>query len=114
MLIERNKYVLVLCHCDANATLVKTLKDCSDQETLETYTELHNELNKNGFTVELHIMDNEASKSLKRQIVKKGTEFQLVELHNHRVNAAERSIITFKNHFISGIASTDPKLPLCL
>ena len=34
--------------------------------------------------------------------------------HAHRRNAAERAIRTFKNHFIAGLASTDPTFPLYL
>ena len=32
--------------------------------------------------------------------------------HIHRRNSAERAIQTFKNHFIAGLASTDPNFPL--
>jgi hypothetical protein len=39
---------------------------------------------------------------------------QFVEPNNHRVNAAERAIQTFKNHFISGLCTTDPKFPFQL
>ena len=38
--------------------------------------------------------------------------FQLDPLHMHRHNAAERAIRTCKDHFISGIAMTDPYLPI--
>ena len=39
-------------------------------------------------------------------------EYQLVPPHIHRRNASERAIRTFKNHFIAGLASTDPNFPL--
>ena len=38
----------------------------------------------------------------------------LVEPHNHSVNAAERAIQTFKDHFVSALATTDSKFPLQL
>ncbi len=38
----------------------------------------------------------------------------LVEPHNHRVNAAERAIQMFKDHFISVLATTDSEFPLQL
>jgi hypothetical protein len=38
----------------------------------------------------------------------------LVEPHNHRVNAAKRAIQTFKDHFISALATTDSEFPLQL
>ena len=37
-----------------------------------------------------------------------------MEPHNHRVLAAERCIHTFKNHFIAGLATTDPDFPFYL
>ena len=39
-------------------------------------------------------------------------DFQLDPPHMHRKNAAERAIITYKNHFISGLKTTDPYLPI--
>ena len=39
---------------------------------------------------------------------------QLVELHNHHVNAAEHAIQTFKNHFISDLCVADIKFPTIL
>jgi hypothetical protein len=38
----------------------------------------------------------------------------LVERHNHCVNAAERAIQTFKDHFVSALATTDSEFPLQL
>ena len=38
----------------------------------------------------------------------------LVEPHNHHVNAAKRAIQTFKDHFISALATTDIEFPLQL
>ena len=43
-----------------------------------------------------------------------GVDFQLVPLHDHQRNAAERAICTFKNHLIAGIVSTDKEFPLNL
>ena len=39
-------------------------------------------------------------------------EYQLVPPHIHRRNASKHAIRTFKNHFIAGLASTDPNIPL--
>jgi len=44
----------------------------------------------------------------------KDCELMLVEPHNHRVNAAERAIQTFKDHFISALMMTDSEFPLQL
>ena len=39
-------------------------------------------------------------------------EYQLVPPQIHRRNASECAVRTFKNHFIAGLASTDPNFPL--
>jgi hypothetical protein len=41
-------------------------------------------------------------------------DFQLVPAGQHRHNAAERAIRTFKNHFVAGLCSTDNNFPLHL
>ena len=39
---------------------------------------------------------------------------QLVPLHNHRVNAAELAITTFKEHFVAALTTVDMICPLQL
>ena len=90
--LKGNKYILVICHYDTNAILVKPLKNRSDSETLAVYNEIHNDLQQWGFKIKLYIIENETSKALKRQIQKENTECQLVEPQNHRVNVVERSM----------------------
>ena len=41
-------------------------------------------------------------------------EYQLVPPHLHSKNIAERAIKTFKDHFIAGLATIDPKFPMHL
>ena len=53
-------------------------------------------------------MDNECSSDLKEAMKKYEIYFQLAPPHVHRQNAAERSIRTFKNHFISGFSTIYP------
>ena len=38
--------------------------------------------------------------------------YDIVPPHNHRANAAERAILTFKNHFIAGLSGLDPNFPI--
>ena len=42
------------------------------------------------------------------------SKYQLVDPHNHRVNAAERAIQTAKEHLIAGLCTTDPNVPIQL
>ena len=54
------------------------------------------------------------ARQLRNTWPEKKCDIMLVEPHNHRVNAAERAIQTFKAHFISALATTDSDFPLQL
>jgi hypothetical protein len=59
-------------------------------------------------------MDNECSKAVKKHIRSNKMEIQLVPLHNYCINATERTISTFKEHFIAALATIDMLCPLQL
>jgi len=59
-------------------------------------------------------MDNQCTKQIKIILTDKYCELMLIEPHNHRVNAAECAIQTFKDHFISALAMTNNEFPLQL
>ncbi len=59
-------------------------------------------------------MDNQVTKYIKKFLTKEECKLQLVEPHNHRINAAKRTIQTFKDAFISALATTDLDFPLQL
>jgi hypothetical protein len=67
-----------------------------------------------GFKPKLNVMDNQATKHIKKILTKNECKVQLVEPHNHRVNAAECAIQTFKDAFIVVLATTDSNFPLQL
>jgi hypothetical protein len=52
-------------------------------------------------------MDNQATKVIKAYLAPQNVILQLVEPHNHRVNAAKRAIQTFKNRFIGALGTTN-------
>jgi len=58
------------------------------------------------------IMDNECSFELQRALKKYKLKYQLVPPHVHRRNAAERAVRTFKNHFLSVLATCDKSFPI--
>ena len=105
-------YIFVLYDNDNNAILVRPLRNRSAQEIQRVFTSVHAYLVAWGLRPRLHTLDNEASTSLKDLLTAEHVEYQLVPPHIHRRNSAERAIQTFKNHFIAGLASTDPNFPL--
>ena len=66
-------------------------------------------LTDNNLSVDLQILDNEASTEYKRSIKTNwNANYQLVPPHTHRSNAAERAIRMFKAHFLSILAGVAP------
>ena len=57
-------------------------------------------------------MDNEFSAKFKNTLAENKLKYELVPPHQHRYNAVERAIRTFKNHFLAGLATCDPDFPL--
>jgi hypothetical protein len=80
----------------------------------EAYKKQFENLAAKGFKPKLNVMDNQAMKHIKQFLNKNKCKLQLVEPHNHKVNAAERAIQTFKDAFIVALATTDSNFPLQL
>ena len=59
-------------------------------------------------------MDNQCSRRIQKYITSQGTDIQLFNPDDHRVNAAERAIQTWKNHYVASLSTTDPNCPLQL
>jgi hypothetical protein len=90
------------------------MKSRSASEWLKAYKHIHQELTSRGLTHKPLTLENEASVALKSFFTENDVEYQLVPPHCHRRNAAEMAIHTFKEHFVSGLASVDPYFPLHL
>jgi hypothetical protein len=71
-------------------------------------------LESKGHIIRLNIIDNQASQPIKKSLGKKQCKLMLVEPHNDRVNVTGRVIQTFKDHFVSALATTDSNFPLQL
>ena len=76
------------------------------------WEELHSKLTVAGVTPHAYILDNEISGTLKDAFSHHSVSFQLATAHQHRANAAERAIQTFKMHFKTGLSLVDPSFPL--
>ena len=84
----------------------------ADMETL--YNKLYDYLTDRGLKPKFNVMDNEAITAINKLLTQRDSKFLLVKPHNHHVNAAERAICTFKNHFITGLCTVDKDFPLQL
>ncbi len=57
-------------------------------------------------------MDNQATKHIKAFLTEQQCKLQLIEPHNHQLNAAEKAIQIFKDAFIAALATTDSNFSL--
>ncbi len=105
---------LVLYHYESNCILSTPIAGLDDMSIFEAYKTRFEELKLKGFKPKLNVMDNQATKHIKKFLTKNEYKLQLVEPHNHRVNAEERAIETFKDAFIAALATTDSNFPLQL
>ncbi|KAL7527446.1 hypothetical protein ACHAXR_001968, partial [Thalassiosira sp. AJA248-18] len=107
-------YIFIAYVYDANAILARAMPSRDDTAMIDAFNDIINHLDDQGYKPNLNVMDNECSKAVEKFIKKQNITIQLVAPHNHRVNAAERAIRTFKEHFIAALATIDKKCPLQL
>ena len=114
MSLAGNVCFFVVYHYESNAILGLPIPNMEDATIFKAYKQQFEFLKSKGFTMKVNVMDNQASKQIKQFLTTQECELLLVEPHNHRVNAAERAIQTFKDHFVSALATTDSEFPLQL
>ena len=103
--------MLVAYDYQTNAILVEPVKSFDSPSILAAFQKHFRYLEGKGFKPTFNVLDNQASKVIKEFLMEEGSPYQFVEPHNHRVNASERAIQTWKNHFISGLCTTDSDFP---
>ena len=107
-----NNYLFVLYHHDTNSIHVVAIPNRQAASIRDAWEATHQMLVRQGHPPELHILDNECSDDLKKAFLKYGIQHQKVPPHEHRVNAAERAIRTYKNHFVTILCNCDSQFPL--
>ena len=112
--LDRSVCFFVLYHYKSNCILATPIKRMDDSATFEVYKKYFEGLTSKGFKPKLNIMDNQAIKHIKQYLSENEYKLQLVEPHNHRANAAVQAIQTFKDVFITALATTDVNFPLQL
>ena len=91
-----NKYLYILYDYDSNSILVEPIKNRQAASITNAWKRTHDRLTKHGHATKNFIMDNECSTEFKKSLIKHNIKFQLVPPNEHRANAAERAIQTFK------------------
>ncbi|KAL7500917.1 hypothetical protein ACHAWT_008970 [Skeletonema menzelii] len=112
--LEGNLYYLIAYIHDMNAIMARPIKSTKSEDIVGAFEEIFQYLKERGYAPKLNVTDNQAATQIKQFLLRNDCDWQFVEPNNHRVNAAERAIQTFKNHFISGLCCTDSEFPLQL
>ena len=107
-----NHYIFVLYHQDTNSIHTVALPNRKAASIRDAWESIYKKLRFQGHPVHLHILDNECSQDLKDAFISYQISFQRVPPKEHRANAAERAIRTFKNHFVSILCTVDSQFPL--
>jgi hypothetical protein len=114
MSLDGNVCFLVMYHYETNAIFAVPIPGLDSKSILEAYKKIFEYLVSKGYTPKVNVMDNQATKAIKEYLITQQCELQLVKPHNHRVNAAEQAIQTFKNRFIGALGTTDREFPVQL
>jgi hypothetical protein len=116
MSLDGNVHFFGMYHYNMNAILFTLILGLDSERILEAYSKIFGYLVSKGkeFKPKVNIMDNQATKAIKTYLTPQQVTLQLVEPHNHRVNAAEQAIQTFKNRLIGTLGSTNSKFPIQL
>jgi hypothetical protein len=102
----------VLYHYESNAILATPISGMGDVSIFNAYKKQFNVLTAKGLKPKINIMDNQATKHIKKFLTEQQCKMQLVEPHNHGMNAAKRAIQTYKDAFIAALATTDKDFPI--
>ena len=97
-----------------NAIIIRPMKSRSDACMVAAFEDIYGYLQAKKLAPKLHVLDNECSKAVKRYINSQDVKIQLVEPHNHRVNAAKTAVKAVKYHMLAALATVDPLCPLQL
>jgi hypothetical protein len=109
------QYITIAYHKLSNAILCAPYANRTDAHCLAAYNSIMHCHTKRGLTVDLQILDNEASTDFKANIKDKWkAKYQLVPPDVHHRNAAKQAIQTFKTHFLAIIADLPPVFPCYL
>ena len=114
MSLDGNVCFFVMYHYETNAIFATTLPGLDSEKILATYNKNFEYLVSKRYTPKINIMDNQAMKAIKLYRTPQECKLQLVKPGNHRVNATERAIQTFKNCFNGALGTTNMDFPIQL
>jgi hypothetical protein len=105
-------YVVVFYIFDANAIQFVPIKNWSKEEFLCAHREIYQWLTQCSFKPLLQKLDNKTSKEFKTFVATEQTCIQYTSPDIHCTKPAKRAILTWKNHFLAGMAGLPKSFPI--
>jgi hypothetical protein len=107
-----NQNIMIAFHTNGNLILQQAFKSKTDRHRIAAYKTIMTCFAAHGLSVDLQILDNDASSAYKEAVTFKcNATFQLVPSDMYCRNRAECAICTFKDHFLAILASIDVAFP---
>ncbi|KAL7485036.1 hypothetical protein ACHAW6_010628, partial [Cyclotella cf. meneghiniana] len=103
MSLENQQYIFVAYDYTTNAIISATI--------INAFDDIFSYLKSKGFKPKFNVLNNEASAAITEYLLNNNIKGQFVPPNEHCDNAAELAIQTVKNHFISGLCTTDCHFP---
>ena len=107
-----NNYIMVMYDDDSNGIMVEPFKIRQGKELATMFAKLCEKFKIHKSETNIFISDNKCSKSVKDTIKSFKATYQLAPPLQHRQNAAENAIKTFKAHLLSGLATCNKDFPI--
>ncbi|KAL7477254.1 hypothetical protein ACHAW6_003070 [Cyclotella cf. meneghiniana] len=112
MSLENKEYIFVAYDdYTTNAIIIQAITDHETATIIDAFNDIFSYLKSKGFKPKFNILDNEASAAITVYLRNNDMIWQFVPPNEHHVNAAKLAIQIFKNHFISGLCTTDCLFP---
>jgi hypothetical protein len=97
-------FFVLYCY-ESNAIFAKPITGLDNMSIFTAYKMYFEEPTAKWFQPQLNIMDNQATKHIKKILTKNKCKLQVLEPHNHCINAAKHAIQMFKAAFIATVIS---------
>jgi hypothetical protein len=106
-----HRYMMVMFCEDTNYIHVEPLRSRSGSDITDAYRCGNAFWRRHNVVPQFLRLDNETSGTLRAYCASEHISMEYVPPHSHRANRAERAIGTWKNHFISCMATAHPAFP---
>jgi hypothetical protein len=105
---------MVIHDVDNNSSWAEALKDNTGNKLILGHARALAQMRKAGIIPKHLVLDNQASAAYKKAIGDSDMTYELVSPDDHQCNMAQKSIQTFKNHFVGILSGCVPNFPLHL